>query len=1493
MFSKNHNMKKLYTFALFLFIFSNINAQWIIVPDENFSEYLQSIGMTYVDTIPDNDHFLDLEKIQALTNLNVSGKSISNLSGIHHFTSLQTLNCSNNNFTSLSFTFSSTPNLTSLNVSNNSNLSNLIITGTNNLSNLDFSDNPQLAYAGINYTNLENLNASDFPKLTDLNVSDNVRLANLIVNNNPELTELDFSVNPALTDLVIQNNEKFNDNLIVHGYHNLTSLTFNINPSVEIISIINNENLVNVDISDNAIFYSLIIRDNPQLTGLNWSENPSLRDVYLVLDSGLVNIDFSSLTNDSLIFKIESTNNATLKDLEISNTHIRKLFVRNSNFTSTVINNNSNLFDLFITNNLSLTSVNVTNNNDLSSFELTGNESLSSSSIISNPSLWTMDINNNAFLTSLDISSNTSLKRLNIKNNQGLINVDLTSSSSIEILDIINNSSLEFIDLSNNPNLTSFDFPDNPKLNELDITGATSLGILNVYGTSLTNFDFSTNSSLTFLRFKGNFSSLLEISLSNKLEGIYINDNPNLTSATINNGTVLDETYCNNNPILTNLTFNNTPKLGLIDCSNNGLTNLNLNTNTSITHLNCSSNNLQNLDLRQYRTLLDLNCDDNQIADLNISGLKMLWNLECVNNKLPSLDLRSNTNLYYLWAYNNELKELDVTGLSYLETLQCSDNQLKDMDVSTLSNLEALNFENNQLENLIIGNHENMRFFWCTNNSLKSLNLSGLGEGFVEFGCSDNQLESLNIKNGYNTNLEDFYATGNPSLTCIQVDNIDYSNTNWSNIDAQTSFSENCEVSMSVKNVPSNGQIHDLIMENLSIAADGSSSTQFLLEGENLEKYSIKIKEDTDSKPDLYGSFQLDDIENNERKITYTHPELMQPFPIVQSNPLTLQVIDNETNTPIKEYPIKIVRPSVLMVHGIWSNGKDAFGNMESYLLQQGMYDLPQVLKMKYTNYQSNYLSLPQFMLAKSQLKNLARKENISFEKIDVLAHSNGGLLTRLYIQGASYTQDINKFITFNTPHSGSQLGDLLRDPAYNFTIEFISSLFFPIQVSSKIDKMINSGVIDNVSVNGNFIKNLNLLDNYQSKYVGIGVHAITSTDDIIDFSQILSNRWDNLIWKLIIADFKSKSPEDPIDALVNKIFKSENHDIIVPLESQRGGCEALSYYANQQHVGSTANQSFQLKTIELLNGSANNTSLFSKNGFKPTNLTSDFDPPNSNKLITQKKLVETISITNPTAGLEYKAGQIVSVDVTGSSGIQNIVSSMGSAIIPLQNHVVENASSTNFSLTIPDNALGRLEIVSAGFSANGFEDYDSTYIVVTTDAVLETIEIDQSRIFVSEGGESVITILGHYDDGIIRDITHIEELIYRFEDESAEIVESGLVSGIYEGEDWLIVTYSGKVATVPITISSATTLDIDDKEIIENTFSVFPNPTSNKLIIKFPVNQTKADISIYNLQGQHIFSKKVTNTNNELIIDEIQSGMYILKIETEKGIISKRIIKN
>jgi len=95
----------------------------------------------------------------------------------------------------------------------------------------------------------------------------------------------------------------------------------------------------------------------------------------------------------------------------------------------------------------------------------------------------------------------------------------------------------------------------------------------------------------------------------------------------------------------------------------------------------------------------------------------------------------------------------------------------------------------NQLTNLILNNNLNALF--CFGNQLTSLNLSQ-NTNLEYFDCDSNQLTCLNIKNGNNTNMQSFYATNNPNLTCIEVDNASWSATNWTDIDPSATFSTNC-----------------------------------------------------------------------------------------------------------------------------------------------------------------------------------------------------------------------------------------------------------------------------------------------------------------------------------------------------------------------------------------------------------------------------------------------------------------------------------------------------------------------------------------------------------------------------------------------------------------------------------------------------------------------------------------------------------------------------
>jgi hypothetical protein len=58
--------------------------------------------------------------------------------------------------------------------------------------------------------------------------------------------------------------------------------------------------------------------------------------------------------------------------------------------------------------------------------------------------------------------------------------------------------------------------------------------------------------------------------------------------------------------------------------------------------------------------------------------------------------------------------------------------------------------------------------------------------------CVGNQFTCLNVANGYNSNFTYFNALTHPNLICIEVDDASWSTANWTNIDPQTSFSEDC-----------------------------------------------------------------------------------------------------------------------------------------------------------------------------------------------------------------------------------------------------------------------------------------------------------------------------------------------------------------------------------------------------------------------------------------------------------------------------------------------------------------------------------------------------------------------------------------------------------------------------------------------------------------------------------------------------------------------------
>jgi hypothetical protein len=72
---------------------------------------------------------------------------------------------------------------------------------------------------------------------------------------------------------------------------------------------------------------------------------------------------------------------------------------------------------------------------------------------------------------------------------------------------------------------------------------------------------------------------------------------------------------------------------------------------------------------------------------------------------------------------------------------------------------------------------------------------------------------------------------------------------------------------------------------------------------------------------------------------------------------------------------------------------------------------------------------------------------------------------------------------------------------------------------------------------------------------------------------------------------------------------------------------------------------------------------------------------------------------------------------------------------------------------------------------------------------------------------------------------------------------------------------------------------------VIENNsqkINVFPNPAQNILNIEISNNSTYNLVSIYNLQGQKVFTKKLKFEDNSIQIEFLPEGIYIIKLELE-----------
>lgn len=89
---------------------------------------------------------------------------------------------------------------------------------------------------------------------------------------------------------------------------------------------------------------------------------------------------------------------------------------------------------------------------------------------------------------------------------------------------------------------------------------------------------------------------------------------------------------------------------------------------------------------------------------------------------------------------------------------------------------------------------------------------------------------------------------------------------------------------------------------------------------------------------------------------------------------------------------------------------------------------------------------------------------------------------------------------------------------------------------------------------------------------------------------------------------------------------------------------------------------------------------------------------------------------------------------------------------------------------------------------------------------------------------------------------------------------------------------------------TSALTLGTSTFETVANTISFYPNPANNILTIDNKNNTTINSISIADTNGRDVFeTKNVTSTIN---ISDLSNGIYFVRLTTDAGNVTKKLIK-
>ncbi|MFN8445649.1 MAG: Ig-like domain-containing protein [Caldilineaceae bacterium] len=600
-----------------------------------------------------------------------------------------------------------------------------------------------------------------------------------------------------------------------------------------------------------------------------------------------------------------------------------------------------------------------------------------------------------------------------------------------------------------------------------------------------------------------------------------------------------------------------------------------------------------------------------------------------------------------------------------------------------------------------------------------------------------------------------------------------------------------------------------------------------------------------------------------------------------------------QPNTPqemVIERDFRLVRPPLLLMHGVWSGG-ETWGLP---LINDPRWSKAIVIAdYKATTASSLQTNVPVLAGWIYTTLNKSRRMLIATTQVDIIAHSMGGLISRVYIAKPDYKSrfrnydegDINRLITLNSPHAGSQWANLIKDIQQ---VPVIGSAFDEAMSSFLIDMPVDRGSSD-LAVNSAAINSIpkTLVPSYA--FVGSGGSEITenisSFEEEVDALELATGV--SRAWPIVIINEFAELAGLVIDLSqgIDSTLKDE-HDIIVPRKSQEGGMPTanytVDYSVNSIHVFVTGKDSpYTTMLITLLNTAPD----------KP--LFSNFPPPSTINIPVVNRLkpvqaamlteLDELTITVPHSGTVVQSGETISVVVTiaPNTPITEVLLVGGKVAL------IDKAAPFVFELTIPKEALGEYKIISLGGGNGVFAKSGMVTLQVTTTNSLTALRLLPSDLTMFRQGEtSRLFALGEYSDGIERNVS--SSLIgtqYTSSDSSIVTVSSnGIVTAINPGEA-IITVQNGS-------LQRQTTIIVSDEKF-EPSANAGPDQrivASNTVILNgsatFDLNNEYSTLSFAWSQktGPTVTLTDATSDHPSFVPNQVGDYSFVLTVSDNEG---------